>query len=83
MNPLKRFITAAAMGLAASLLTACSTYYQVTDLQSGRNYYTKDVDNEGSAVRFKDERTGSVVTVQNSQVRHISKDRYNDGMTER
>lgn len=83
MNPLQRFTTATVMGLAASLLTACGTYYQVTDLQSGKNYYTKDVDNEGSAVRFTDERTGGVVTLQNSQVRHISKDRYSDGMTER
>lgn len=83
MNPLKRFATAAPMGLAASLLTACASYYQVTDLQTGRHYYTKDVDEEGSAVRFKDERTGGVLTIENSQVRNISKDRYNDGMTER
>ena len=47
-------------------------------------YYTKDVDDVGKAgaVRFKDERTGSVVTLQNSQVRPISKDRYKEGTTE-
>jgi uncharacterized protein YdeI (BOF family) len=83
MNPLTRFPTVAAVTLAATLLTACGTYYQVTDLQSGNKYYTKDVDHEESAVRFKDARSDSVVTIQNSQVRHISKDRYNEGLTER
>jgi hypothetical protein len=84
MDRTKRLAQAAAMGLAACLLTACGSYYQVTDLEGGGKYYTKDVDDEGNAgaVRFKDERTGSEVTLQNSQVRPISKDRYKDGMTE-
>lgn len=83
MDSKKRFATPVLAGLAACLLAACSSYYQVTDLENGGKYYTKDVDDEGKAgsVRFKDERSGSVVTIQNSQVRPISKDRYNEGMT--
>lgn len=85
MDRIKRLARVAAPCLAACLLAGCGSYYQVTDVASGGKYYTKDVDDEGDAgaVRFKDERTGGVVTLQNSQVRPISKDRYKDGMTER
>lgn len=59
------------------VLAACSsTYYLVKDAESGHEYYTTKLDHSGDAVTFKDGRTRSKVTLQNSEVIEISKDQY-------
>lgn len=69
-------------GLAVFVLTmavtGCSSYYRVTDPASGKTYYTTKIDNAGraGAVKIKDEKTGSVVTLQSSEVKEISSDEY-------
>ena len=53
------------------LTVGCSShYYRVTDPSSGKNYFTKKVDEAGraGAVKFKDDRTGGHVTLQSSEV---------------
>jgi len=79
-----RLPAAALVVLCAAGLAGCANYYKVTDLQSGGVYFTKDVDDAGEAgaVRFRDERTHSVVTLPSSQVREISHDRYNEGLVD-
>ena len=62
------------------LLAGCGGYYQVRDPASSKNYYTEDIDKEGSAVKFKDAKTGSVVTLQNSEIKEISKDDFKQGV---
>ncbi len=66
------------------LFAACSsspTFYRVTDLQSGTEYYTQDIDHLASgAVVVNDTRTDSVITLQNSQVKKISSDAYKAGL---
>src|SRR5215467_4277002 len=58
-------------------VTGCSHYYRVTDPGSGKTYYTKDIhEDRGGAVKIKDERTMSTVTLQSSEVREISEDEY-------
>jgi hypothetical protein len=53
----------------------------VTDLQSGKEYYTQEVDHLASgAVVVKDTRTDSIITLQNSQVKKISSDEYKAGL---
>jgi hypothetical protein len=71
-----------AMALAA-LLAGCGTYYTVRDPASSTQYYTTDVDKAGSsgAVKFKDAKTGSEITLQSSEVKEISKEDYNKGVT--
>ena len=55
----------------------CGSYHQVRDPQSGKVYYTSEMKKRGSgAVSLKDGATGGQVTVQNSEVREISKDQY-------
>jgi len=74
--------------LAASLCTGLlvggcsSTYYKVTDPQSGTAYYTEKVDTlvGTGAVKVKDARTGSVVTLQSSEVKEISEKEYKAGI---
>ena len=67
-----------AVAAAAVALAGCSTYYMVRDPATGSTYYTTDVDRTGTAgaVKFRDERTGSVVTLPKSEVREISRYDY-------
>src|SRR5215471_14729362 len=59
------------------LVTGCSHHYRVDDLESGRTYYTKKIHEEGEgAVEMEDERTGSTVRLQSSEVTKISEDVY-------
>jgi hypothetical protein len=73
--------------IAASLCTAlfvggCSSYYKVKDPQSGNVYYTQKVDSimGSGAVKVKDARTGSLVTLQSSEVKEISEKEYKAGL---
>jgi len=53
----------------------------VTDLQTGKEYYTHEVDHLASeAVVVNDTRTDRIVTLQNSQVKKISSDEYKAGL---
>ena len=63
--------------LAAVICAGCAgSYYKVTDPASGKVFYTEEVKRNGSAVEFKDDTTGSVVTLQNSEVAQIDKAAY-------
>jgi uncharacterized protein YceK len=70
------------VGLCVGLLViGCASYYKVTDPQSGTVYYSEKVDSmSGGAVRLKDARTNSIVTLQNSQVKEISEKDYKAGL---
>jgi len=73
------FVTALVV-LSGVLATACATYFKVTDPQSGRVYFTQDVSRErGGAATFTDAASNSKVTIQNSEVKEITKDEYNVG----
>jgi hypothetical protein len=70
----------AVLGLVL-LVTGCASYYKVTDPQTGHVYYTEKVDYvSGGAVRLMDTRTGSIVTIQNSEVKEISSNDYKAGL---
>jgi len=68
------------LGLTVLLLfalTACSSYYKVTDPASGNIYYTNAIEKErGGAVKLVDSNSGSTVTLQNSEVLEINKEEY-------
>jgi hypothetical protein len=64
------------------LVTGCSHHYRVADLESGRTYYTKKIHEVGEgAVKMEDERTGSTVRLQWSEVTKISEDAYEAAVT--
>jgi hypothetical protein len=73
-----RFAFAAIVLAAIPLgLAACSSsYYIVKDAESGREYYTANLKRSGDAITFKDGKTRSTVTLQNSEVTEITKDQY-------
>jgi hypothetical protein len=74
--------TALMLGGLTMLVAGCSdNHYRVTDPTSGNAYYTTKVDDvRGGAVKIKDGKTGSTVTLQSSEVKEISEDEYNVGM---
>ncbi len=80
---MKTYVATAAVlcGLALGV-AGCSIHYRVTDPASGKTYYTTKVNDAGraGAVRIKDEKTGSMVTLQSSEVREISADEYEAGL---
>ena len=76
--------------LAAAGATACTVllagcgsggYYMVRDPGSATTYYTNNIGTAGSALQFKDARTGSAVTLQNSELKQISKEEFTQGIT--
>lgn len=66
---------------AALVVAGCSTYYKAVDPQSGREYYTKEIDDvKGGAVKLKDARSGAVITLQSSEVKEISEKEFEAGL---
>jgi len=63
------------------LAAACTaTYFKVTDLATGREYYTGDFARKDGAIHFKDARTGANTTVQNAQVLEIDQRTFDSGV---
>ena len=62
----------------AGLLAGCGGgYYRVNDPGGTREYYTTDIDQtKTGTITFKDEKSGSVVTLQSSEVKQISEDEF-------
>ena len=53
----------------------------VKDPGTGKVYYTEKVETEkGGAVKLTDARSGSLVTIQNSELKEISKDAYKQAL---
>lgn len=80
---MRKHLIAVGMLCGATLIAAgCSSYYRVTDPASGNSYYTTKVEDAGKAgaVRFKDEKTGSKVTLQSSEVKELSEAEFKAGL---
>ena len=76
MNIRSRFGVPVAVALSLGLAGCGSTYYLVKDPGSSAEYYTTAIKKSGSAVEFKDSKTLTNMTLQNSQVSEITKDQY-------
>lgn len=64
------------------LLAGCGNYYRVNDPGGDRMYYTSEIEQTRTgAITFKDEKSGSVVTLQSSEVKEISKDEFKTAVT--
>src|SRR6476646_5306346 len=65
--------------LSGLMATGCSPhYYRVTDPQSGKTYYTNNVERvwQGGALNFEDALSGTSVTLQNSEVKELSEGEF-------
>ena len=64
-------------GMAGTLAGCGGGYYRVNDPAGDRQYYTSDIEKtKAGAISFKDEKSGSVVTLQSSEVKEISEDEF-------
>ena len=75
---MRRVLLIGAVGLLLGVI-GCTTYYRVTDPTTNKVYYTTDLKQDGGATSLKDARTGDSVTVQNVEVRKISKEDFEAG----
>lgn len=59
----------ALLGGLTLLIAGCTDHYRVIDPMSGKSYYTTKVDSagRGGAVKIKDEKSGSIVTLQSEE----------------
>ena len=76
---MKRIVSSGWLVVLVCGALACSStkYYQVKDPATGTTYYTEKVDKEtGGAVKLTDAKTGSTVTIQNSEVTEVSEQTY-------
>ena len=72
---LREIVSVCVVG-AALAIGGCS-HYKVTDPGSGKSYYTEYVCRHmGGGVSLTDARTGDKVTLQNSEVKEITKEEY-------
>ena len=62
-------------------ILGCGGYYMVKDPASGNVYYTTKIkDERGGAVKFEDKKTKTSVTLQNSEVKKISKKEFKSAL---
>jgi len=66
-----------------TLVAGCGgDFYRVNDPAGDKQYYTKDIkQTKSGAITFKDEKSGSKVTLQSSEVKEISKDEFKAAVT--
>ena len=69
------------VALLLAALSGCASYYRVTDPSTSKVYYAKEIKKlSGGAVRIKDEKAGDEVTLQNSEIKKIEKEEFNQGV---
>ena len=76
----QRYLAWTILAATLPLLVACGSYYQVTDTNSGKAYYTRDVDREDGHVRFVDKASGDKVNLDSVEVRKVSREQYENAI---
>lgn len=77
----KRAAGWATLALAVPLLAACAgDYYQVSDVDSGKSYYTRDVDRDDGHVQFTDKATGDKVSLDKFEIREVTRQHYQNAV---
>ena len=65
-------------------LSGCTSYYEIKDPDSQNIYYTTNIKRlGGGAIKIQDVKSGSEVTLQNSEISKISQEEYHAGTFEK
>ena len=73
----KSILSMCMVAVMVLLVAGCSHYYKVNDPAGNKEYYTKDIDTTRTgSIKIKDAKSGSVVTLQSSEVKEISEDEF-------
>lgn len=77
MSKYRKSLPAATMLLVAAVVSGCA-HYQITDPTTGRTYYSADAQRApySGAVVFTDAKTGETLTLQNTQLKQISREEF-------
>jgi hypothetical protein len=71
----------ATLALTVAVLAACGgDYYQVTDVGSGKTYYTRNVDRDDGHVEFTDKATGDEVSLEKFELREVTRQQYENAV---
>jgi hypothetical protein len=74
-----RLVSLAASCLIFMAVAGCGSYYKITDPTSKNVYYAKDYEKTKlGGLSFKDAKTGAIVTIQNSEIKEISRDTFDE-----
>lgn len=81
----QKFLTTLLVIFFLVTIVGCGGYYgghyMVKDPSTGNIYYTDSIDKiKGGALKFKDAKTKTIVTVQSSEVKKISKRDYESAL---
>ena len=81
----KHLTSALMLGGLAMLVAGCSSdhYYRVTNATTGNEYYTTKIEEagKGGAIKIKDDKTGSMVTLQSHDIKEIPENEYRAALT--
>lgn len=71
------YLMLAVLMIGIVMLTGCTSYYKVKDTATDKVFYTTQIDRQSSgSIRFVDENSRSVVTLQNSAVTEVNEEEF-------
>jgi hypothetical protein len=71
------YLMLAVLMIGIVMLSGCTSYYKVKDTATDKVFYTTQIDRQSSgSIRFVDENSGSVVTLQNSAVNEVNEEEF-------
>lgn len=62
--------------LGLLFLVGCGGYWMVTDPTTKNVYYTEAIADTGGGLRFIDAKTGNEVSLQNTELKKVTKDEF-------
>jgi hypothetical protein len=71
------YLMLAVLMIGIVMLSGCTSYYKVKDTATDKVFYTTQIDRQSSgSIRFVDENSRSVVTLQNSAVTEVNEEEF-------
>jgi hypothetical protein len=71
------YLMLAVLMIGIVMLAGCTSYYKVKDTATDKVFYTTQIDRQSSgSIRFVDENSSSVVTLQNSAVTEVNEEEF-------
>ncbi|MCK9196151.1 MAG: YgdI/YgdR family lipoprotein [Syntrophales bacterium] len=60
-------------------ISGCGSYYKITEPTSKNVYYSTEFEKtKTGSIAFKDAKTGAIVTIQNSEIKEISRGTFDE-----
>lgn len=73
---MRHFALALVAVVAVAVLSGCTNYYKITDPSTGKDYYATEYDQSSRGTQLTDSHTGARVTLQNVEIRTITREEF-------